>query len=202
VAIFKRSIETGLRRCGDSYYHPIYEAAQDLDMTICVHKSGMYTGFGPAFAQTRNGGAKYTLYVQDALVSLLWSGTVAKFPNLRFGFIEAGSGWVPHGLFEASFDPATRSGAHHEPGTHEALARFQGALEGTELYVTCETSEDLPYLIGQLGDDNFVIGTDYGHSDRSALILAHRELEAMDELSDVSKKKITDLNGRRLYGLK
>jgi predicted TIM-barrel fold metal-dependent hydrolase len=202
IAIFKRSLETDLRPAGDPYFHPVYAAANDLDMPICIHKSGPYVGYTPSFTRTQNDGAKYTILVIDAFVSLLLSGTVAKFPKLRFGFIESGSGWVAHGLYESNFDQASKKGARHDPGSQEVLAHYEDALEGTELYVTCETAEDLPLIVRQLGTHNLVIGTDYGHSDRSALILAHRELESLADLSAEAKQNITDLNARRLYALK
>jgi predicted TIM-barrel fold metal-dependent hydrolase len=202
VAIFKRSLETDLRPAGDEYFHPIYAAAQDLDMPICIHKSGPYVGYTPSFTTTQNDSAKFTILVLDAFVSLMLTRTVAKFPNLRFGFIESGSGWVAHALYESNFDQHEKLGAIHDPGAREALAHYEDALDGTNLFVTCETAEDLPLIISQLGTHNLVIGTDYGHSDRSALILAHGELESMPTLSDEAKKNITDLNARRLYALK
>ena len=36
------------------------------------------------------------------------------------------------------------------------------------VYVTCQTDDDLDYVLGYAGEDNLVIGTDYGHSDNAS----------------------------------
>lgn len=44
------------------------------------------------------------------------------------------------------------------------------------LYVACQTDDDLPYILKYSGEDNIVIGTDYGHVDSSS------ELDAIQTL--------------------
>ena len=36
------------------------------------------------------------------------------------------------------------------------------------MFVTCENTDDLPYIVQQAGEDCLVIGTDYGHTDISS----------------------------------
>jgi hypothetical protein len=36
------------------------------------------------------------------------------------------------------------------------------------MFVTCENSDDLPYVVREGGEDCLVIGTDYGHTDTSS----------------------------------
>ena len=33
------------------------------------------------------------------------------------------------------------------------------------IYVACEADEDIPYLAEFIGEDNLLIGSDYGHND-------------------------------------
>ena len=69
------------------------------------------------------------------------------------------------------------------------------------LYVAAETDEDLPYLLGHMGSDHMVMGSDYGHQDQSkesSMVTLMRGRE--DVAPDVVEKILTD-NPRRLYGL-
>jgi predicted TIM-barrel fold metal-dependent hydrolase len=211
VGIQKRGYETDTRRAGDVYFHPLYEMAQDLDMPIGIHAGGPFTGACDAISKTQHV-LKTSFYVQDAFVSLLMSGTCAKFPRLRFGFIEAGCGWVPNALFEANFDTATKKGLNKESAeairAGEGLkkpapaAHYEEALGASRLFITCEAGENLPIIISQIGDDNIGIGTDYGHSDRAAVIYAHREVASYADVPATTVDKLTELNARNFYGLK
>lgn len=60
-------------------------------------------------------------------------------------------------------------------------------------------ADDVPYLIDRVGDDNFLIGTDYGHTDTSAQIEALRMLSENPEITISSVDKILGPNPRSLY---
>jgi predicted TIM-barrel fold metal-dependent hydrolase len=51
------------------------------------------------------------------------------------------------------------------------------------------------------GEDNLVIGSDYGHADTATEIEALRRLKENDALSPRAIDKILDDNARALYGL-
>jgi hypothetical protein len=77
------------------------------------------------------------------------------FPCLKFGFIESYGSWVPYLL-------------------HSFKRQFRGEWKYTasadlfrdyRLYVACETEENLPLLAECIGEDNLLIGSDYGHND-------------------------------------
>ena len=51
------------------------------------------------------------------------------------------------------------------------------------------------------GEDNLVIGTDYGHADNAAEIEALRKLRKEDKLPGRVIDKILDDNPRALYGI-
>jgi len=74
-------------------------------------------------------------------------------------------------------------------------------LKAYRLYVSCQTDDDVPYLLGYAGEDNLVIGTDYGHNDQSTEIEALRNLRESGGLDARAYAKITDANARALYGL-
>ena len=51
------------------------------------------------------------------------------------------------------------------------------------------------------GEDNIVIGTDYGHSDASSQVDAITVFRRNDSIGEEAKKKILDDNPRALYAL-
>jgi predicted TIM-barrel fold metal-dependent hydrolase len=77
----------------------------------------------------------------------------------------------------------------------------KNVLRDNRIYVACQTDDDLPYVLGYAGDDQLVIGTDYGHNDTSSEILALRKLKEDGEISPRIINKILDDNARALYGL-
>ena len=60
-------------------------------------------------------------------------------------------------------------------------------------------ADDIPYLIDRVGDDNFLIGTDYGHTDTSAQIEALRMLGENPKIAENSVNKILGPNPKNLY---
>ncbi len=77
----------------------------------------------------------------------------------------------------------------------ENIARDYG------MFVTCENSDDLPYLVENGGADCLVIGTDYGHMDTSSDVDAIKIFKERTDLSAEVKQKILSDNAKALYGL-
>ena len=67
--------------------------------------------------------------------------------------------------------------------------------------MACQTDDDLPYVLQYSGEDNLVIGSDYGHADTSSELEALRHLKQQGKLSAQVIDKILDDNARALYGL-
>lgn len=185
VGILKLGIECGGKGAADAYFHRAYEAAADHDLAVCIHQGTPWSPvnkFLSPFMQTTSGETP----VYSALASLYRLKVAGKLPQgLRFGFVEAGSGWVPHVL--------AASGAQLASGAILADCQF---------YVACETFENVPYVLESVGgDDNIMVGTDYTHGDRASVLHAHTAIMERDDLDEKSALKITSQNARALYGI-
>ena len=77
----------------------------------------------------------------------------------------------------------------------------ENLLRDNRIYVTCQTDEDIPYMIQYVGEDNLVIGTDYGHADTSAELEALWTLQKDNRLTSEVVRKILEDNPKALYGL-
>jgi predicted TIM-barrel fold metal-dependent hydrolase len=69
------------------------------------------------------------------------------------------------------------------------------------MYVACQCTDDLSYILKHGGADNIVIGTDYGHADTSSQIEALRLLKTSGKIEESVIGRILDANARALYGL-
>jgi predicted TIM-barrel fold metal-dependent hydrolase len=64
-----------------------------------------------------------------------------------------------------------------------------------------QTDDDFSYVISYAGEENLVIGTDYGHGDTSSELNAISRFKAMEGLNPQVKRKILSDNPRRFYGI-
>jgi predicted TIM-barrel fold metal-dependent hydrolase len=69
------------------------------------------------------------------------------------------------------------------------------------MWVACENTDDLPYVLRQAGEDCVMIGTDYGHHDPSTELNAIRLLRNDKRIPDEAVKKILKANPKKFYGL-
>lgn len=173
----------------DSYFDPLYETASDLDMPVCLHAATPSWHWNDVF-ENEIGFAKFKLPVVSSFHSIIASGLMERFPKLRYGFIEVSSQWVPYALH----DLAKRFERRGKTLSKEVLREQR-------LYVACQVDDDIPYVLKYAGEDNLVIGSDYGHADTATEIEALARLRLAGEVSPTAINKILDDNARALYGL-
>ena len=189
VAVFMRGVEHE-RRLSDSYFFPLYEEASNLGLAIGIHSGNGNFDIHDFYAD-EVGFAKFKLAVLGGFHSLLMSEVPKQFPKLRIGIIEISAQWVPYALHDLGMRFA-RLGKSFD---HCA------ALRDNHIWVACQTDDDLPYVLKYAGEDNLVIGSDYGHADTSSELEALRNLRHSGEVPASVLDKILDSNARSLYGL-
>ncbi len=187
--VFIRAVE-GDRRLSDTYFYPLYREAASLDLPICIHASAGNFGMLDLFGQD-SGFAQFKLPVVGAFHDLLMKGTPAQFPDLRWAFIEVSSQWIPYALNDMEL--RFRRGGRKWLGPD--------ILRDNRMYVACQTTDDIPYMLEHAGDENIVIGTDYGHNDTASELVALRKLREDGKIDPATAAKFLDDNPRRLYGL-
>lgn len=197
--VLKKGRECGNRLASDPYFFPLYQEASRLDMPICIHLGTGDPDLRDAAPNGITGMLSLTLPVLDAFHALVIHAIPQQFPGLRFGFIETTASWVPYLMTEL------RRGHERRPNSWmHGFEMSKDLLRENRFYVSCDTFDDLPQVVGLAGEDNFVIGSDYGHADMSAEIDALRILQrhAVHEgISPGAVRKILDDNARALYGL-
>jgi predicted TIM-barrel fold metal-dependent hydrolase len=197
VGVFFRGIEKDLT-LDDPYFFPVYEEAQALNLSLCIHQ-----GSGsPALNMLVDIQRSHTfthgrLPPLVAFRNLVANKIPELFPGLRWGFIETGASWIPFVL-------------HQLKGVVRTASDFWGPklFEAYNMWISYEVAEDLPYLVQYIGEDHIVTGTDYGHhgragvpGDPSAQLNLVTELRSQEAYPSRLVDKLLSDNPKVLYGL-
>ncbi len=188
VGVFMCGLECD-RTLSDPYFFPLYEIASELGLPICAHSATnsfqMYDLFhdDPGFN-------KFKLATIGAVHGLLWHGVPERFPDLRWGFVEVSAQWIPYLLNDIGIRFRRRG-----------VEMSRNILAENNIFVACQVTDDLDYVLGYAGEDTLVIGTDYGHADTATEIEALRKLRDDGRVPPHVIDKILFDNARALYGL-
>lgn len=188
-AVFWRGIE-GERLPGNSYFDPVYQEAERLNLPICVHAANGNFEIHDVFPEDP-GLWRFKVPGIVAFHNILTSKLPQRFPNLRFGFVELSAQWVPYALH----DWVRRAQKRGQPADPTVL------MAENRMYVACQTDDDIAYVLKYAGQDNLVAGTDYGHADTSSELEALQRLRTREDVAPATMDKILGENARALYGI-
>jgi uncharacterized protein len=175
---------------GDESLFRFYHAAADLNLPICVH-----LGWGcPALTRIFDASTNFYSAILPVIMgfnSIMSSAAFEKIPNLRFGFFEAGAAWIPFMIKQVRRDNARRRLAK------DPIDYFQAG----RVFVSCEPDEDINGIAAIIGEDAFVLGSDYPHGDPSRQEDMVAEFRERPDLAPRMVEKMLSDNPRRLYAL-
>ena len=112
------------------------------------------------------------------------------FPTLRWGFIEASAQWVPWVRNEV----ARRYEVDGKRLPDDVFSAWN-------IFVTCQTDDDIPWILRYAGEHSLIIGTDYGHTDPSSEVDAMTIFKDQSGISQEAKDRILSHNPKALYAL-
>jgi len=191
VAVFLRPVE-GNRSMVDPYFYPIYEEAIRLNMAIAVHLANGNSAnldLVKSFPAS-DGFCTFRMPTVASCHMLMMSEIPQVFPKLRWGFIETSAQWIPWVHHEV----ARRSEAQGKRFPDDPFTEYN-------IFVSCQSDDDLPYIIKYAGDNCIMIGTDYGHTDTSSELDAILTLQAQTDIDQATKDRILHYNPKALYDL-
>jgi hypothetical protein len=209
AGVMIKGIEHGMPLT-DPYFLPLFERAQDLDLTMGIHLSAArhhIEGLGMTNYPERVAPSLiYTAQAASAFEDLLNSDFNVRFPKLRFAILETSSMWVPyvlHHMGRLNSNMRAESFVRTERGPTRHFTYPDGARLMAEhnMFVACEADDDLPYVISWAGDENLVIGSDLCHNDLGSDPMAHTRLKDRTDISREAGNRITDTNGRRAFNI-
>ncbi|MSQ28545.1 MAG: amidohydrolase [Dehalococcoidia bacterium] len=189
--VFMRGFE-GPRPVTDPYFFPLYERMAAERLAVGVHVGNGNPWLADAVSKFNGGGSfmRFRVPVFGAFWSIIQAEVPAQFPGLHFHFAEAAAQWIPYLLK----DLRRRWSAQGK-----RLPDYP--MKDYNLYVACQTDDDVAYILGYSGEDNLVIGTDYGHNDQSTDIDAVATLREQGAISATQFEKIVYHNPKALFAL-
>jgi len=195
---------------GDERYWPIYQEANRLECCIGIH-GGVHDHMGlddmTPYAPVNALGHPFGQMVNFG--GILFNGVFDKYPKVRFGFMEAGSGWFVNCI--ERFERAWNSHVQYDPRGRFLKLRDKESItdyirrhidEG-RIFVGVEGDElTLPFAVGIVGNKPFIFSSDFPHEVNNDTCKA--ELEELDEnsrLTEADKDAVRYVNAERFYGL-
>ena len=156
---------------------------------------GIHSGIGNFTVNEMLGGEPFRvakLIVIGGFHSMILNGIPEKFPKLRIGAIEVAAQWVPYLVHDLNLRFPKLEGKEARPDV----------LSGSDqLFVACQTDDDLPYVLQYAGENCLMIGSDYGHADNASELLALAKLKDNGEIDPKVIDKILYHNPTKFYGL-
>lgn len=173
------------------HFYPLYEAASALNVPVCFHSGNGSRELDRLYAPRSAVFSRGKLPVLSVAHEIVLSELPARFPRLRFGIIEISASWIPYVVHDLRARCPRLLGKPLDPDL----------LGSHHFYVSCQTDDDLPYVLKYASEDHLVIGSDYGHADTATELEALRHLRQAGTIAPEIAHKIVDANPRALYGL-
>ena len=187
----------GATRLDHPDHEPFFAEAERLRLPIAVHFSMEFPVVRDLFPHLFPARVLAGIFpIMAGLTSVLCSGLMDRYPNLRFAFLEGGSNWVPAYV--------ERMDDHFENRRYNARQLIgqppSQYLHSGRIFFGCEGSETyLGRIAQEIGVENLMYSSDYPHGDRTEGTAGM--LKERDDLSDSAKEKILEGNARRFYGI-
>jgi aminocarboxymuconate-semialdehyde decarboxylase len=198
VGIFFSGI-VGALTLNSPHFLPIYAEAEKLGLPICVHTGQSSRHLLDFFDLELNGTfAASQLPPIIGFRDLIAGEIPEKFPDLKFGFLEASASWVPYLYHHLKRSARPRPSFPNARWKH---ASCKNLFRDYRIYVACEADEDISYLAEYIGADHLMIGSDYGHNDPAEEKALIETMRSREDLSAELVDKILMHNPKEFYSL-
>jgi predicted TIM-barrel fold metal-dependent hydrolase len=141
---------------------------------------------------------------------ILFNGVFDNYPKVRFGFMEAGSGWFINCI--ERFERSWNSHVQYDPRGRFLKLREKESITGyirrhvdeDRIFVGVEGDElTLPFAVSVVGNKPFLFSSDFPHEVNNETCKAElQELDENSRLTQVDKDAVRYRNAERFYGLR
>ena len=199
-AVFIRPNPVKGRLLSDPAYESFWTECEALGMAVGIHE-GTHSLLSTVGADRFN--SRFALHACShpmeqmmALLALIEGGVLERHPQLKFGFLESGCGWLPYWLWRLDEEYENLSWEVKDNVRMKPSEYFR-----RQCFISIEPSE--PYLaeiIAHIGVDNLIFGSDYPHMDHQPDVT--QELVSLEQqLTRETISKIVWDNSARFYSL-
>jgi uncharacterized protein len=186
---------------GHEMYDPVYRAAIEAGLPVVIHSvEAVYPAFPFQLEQFRTSLAVHALAhplsMVANLVSMLETAVPVRFPELKIGFMEAGTGWVPFiaNRLDKEYVERRREVPLLQERPSRTMRRF---FYGTQPIEEPERRADVVALFELFdGENQAMFASDWPHHD-----FDHPQHVFALPFSPEARRKIMGLNAARFFGM-
>ena len=189
----------------DPMYDPLWEAAQGLGVPLTIHTGGIrHVETAAGLIAGQNTISRRPVYMdahaRENLTAMIFGGVFERYPDLKFGVMEMGTGWVPFSYAGSIAATWLTAGCTAAQGVRRR--RGAGRLRPADVFFGFQ-DEDLGVEFREfIGTDNLVYANDYPHSDcvwpRSRQVL--ERIFTAAGCTEEEKAKLAGGNAARVFG--
>jgi len=193
----------GSRSFGLPEFDPFWARVQEANIPVCMHASfPPLTHYYELWEPGRSDSAfkptplKNLLTqhreIEDAIAALIAQNTLSRFPRLKIFSVENGAEWVGHlqHQLQMVYNKMPQDFAEHP------LEVFR-----RNVFVNPFWEDNINELIGQVGADHILFGSDYPHPEGLAEPLDYFEFLDQEKVATADQKLIMSDNANQLLGL-
>jgi predicted TIM-barrel fold metal-dependent hydrolase len=183
---------------------PFWAAAQDLEMPVGLHlfsgyqespKGVLGNNYSTNLERIQRNMA-FPEEIQRSLTDIIFSGVLARFPNLKVVLVENDIGWLAYHLMHAD-----RIYVKLRPLIPSCLTMKPSEYFKRQVYATFMEDDVGILTIQYLGANNFMWASDYPHYE-STWPNSHKVIhQAFRNISEDERSKVVYDNCLKLYGL-
>lgn len=186
---------------GSSEHDVLYAKCVELDVPLAIHPTFTPHVAAAGIFDWPSGSRSWAeaiwlrAIVQQVFISFLALGTLDRFPSLRLGILEVGSGWIGAMLdrLDAYSVSVRMPGLSSKPTASEYFRR--------QCFISGDPDETAaPHVIDHVGADCFMWATDYPHPDHPHTWVDDLTLYAQ-VLTPSTRAKVLGENVKRIYRL-
>jgi len=186
---------------GHEMYDHVYRAAAEVGLPVVIHSvEAVYPAFPFQLEQFRTSLAVHALAhplsMVANLVSMLETGVPVRFRELKIGFMEAGTGWVPFiaNRLDKEYVERRREVPLLQERPSRTMRRF---FYGTQPIEEPERRADVVALFELFdGENQAMFASDWPHHD-----FDHPQHVLALPFSPEARRKIIGLNAARFFGI-
>lgn len=182
---------------GDERHDVLFAKCVELDVPLAIHPTFVPLPVAHGIFDWPKRGEAWgeaiwlRAITQQALISFFSLGTLERFPALRLGILEVGSGWI--GALLDRLDAFT--------GSFKARRGSATELFRRQCFISGDPDETAaPHIIDHVGPECFMWATDYPHPDHPHTWVDDLTRYA-DRLSPQTRALVLGDNVRRIYRL-
>lgn len=184
----------GLPSFHSNHWDPLFAAAQDSQMPLCLHFG---TGGTPAVAPDANFAVSIALFgmnSQSTTVDLLLSPVFHRFPTLRVALSEGGIGWIPYVLERLDYTWERHRWYTGIDFDARPSDLFREHIFGC--FIADNAGIEMRHMIGV---ENIMFEGDYPHSDSNFPSSRKNLAEVLVDVPAVEARKVAEDNARKLF---